>query len=150
MTQEEGIKAITQLAQSDPNQYDISKLNNAIKMITETKDVDALFILGRPQAAIVRDNLYKLEQDELDAMKLAIENCGFEVKEVKQLEPENARDDYAFVLNDEEKKLVWISKMKPLFDSNDYHLLAVGFSFPATSYSTMDELIADTIRKLKE
>lgn len=151
MDKETAIKEITKLAKSDPQKYDLSKLNNAIEMINNAKDVDALLILGKPQDVILRPNLYDFAQDEVDMMKDAIENAGYAVKEVKRLEKEeNGRDDYAFVLKDEDKKVVWISKMNPMFDDGDYNLLAVGLNFPALSFKTMDELIEKTVSMLKE
>lgn len=149
MDKNTAIKEITELAKSDPQKYDLSKLNDAIEMINNAKDVDALLLLGRPQDAILRPNLYDFAQDEIDKMKLAIENAGFEVKEVKRLEEENGRDDYAFVLKDEDKKVVWICKMRPMWHDGDYNLLAVGLNFPALSFQTMDELIEKTVSMLK-
>ena len=144
------IKQITKMAKSDPQKYDLSKLNDAIEMINNAKDVDALLILGKPQDAILRPNLYVLSQDEIDKMKTAIEGAGFEVKEVKRLEEENSRDDYAFVLKDENKKVVWINKMRPMWNDGEYNLLAVGMCFPALSFQTMDELIEKTVSMLEK
>lgn len=150
MDKKTAIKQITKLAKSDPQKYDISKINDAIEMINKAKDVDALFILGKPQDAILRPNLYVLSQDEIDKMKTAIEGAGFEVKEVKRLEEENSRDDYAFVLKDENKKVVWINKMRPMWNDGEYNLLAVGMCFPALSFQTMDELIEKTVSMLEK
>ena len=150
MTKSEAIKALKELAIREPDKYDITKLNDAIQMVNDTNDIDALLILGKPQCAMVRDNFYHLEDCEIADMKTAIENCGFEVKEVKHLEPDNDRDDWAFVINDEDKKVVWISKMLPLFDDNPYTLLAVGLNFPSESFKTMEELIGRTKYLLKE
>ena len=150
MDKKTAIKQLKQMALKDPQTYDISKLNDAIEMINKAKDLDALLILGKPQDAMLRDNLYVLQQSEIDAMKAAIEEEGFVITEVRRLEPELNRDDYAFVLKDEDKKLVWISKIRPLFDDNEYSLLAVGMNFPAESYSTMEELIEATRKLLRE
>ena len=151
MNKKTAINEITKLAKSDPQKYDISKLNDAIEIINNAKDLNACLILGKPQNALLRPNLYDFSHDEIDKMKLAIENAGFEVKEVKRLEKEeNGRDDYAFVLKDEDKKVVWISKMNPMFDDGDYNLLAVGLNFPALQFQTMDELIEKTVSMLKE
>ena len=150
MDKKTAIKQITKMAKSDPQKYDLSKLNDAIEMINNAKDVDALLILGKPQDAILRPNLYVLSQDEIDKMKTAIEGAGFEVKEVKRLEEENARDDYAFVLKNEDKKVVWISKMRPMWNDGEYNLLAVGMCFPALSFQTMDELIEKTVSMLEK
>lgn len=150
MDKKTAIKQITKMAKSDPQKYDLSKLNDAIEMINNAKDVDALLILGKPQDAILRPNLYVFSQDEVDKMKTAIEGAGFEVKEVKQLDKENARDDYAFVLKDEDKKVVWISKMRPMWNDGEYNLLAVGLNFPALSFQTMDELIEKTVSMLEK
>jgi len=150
MDKKTAIKQITKMAKSDPQKYDLSKLNDAIEMINNAKDVDALLILGKPQDAILRPNLYVLSQDEIDKMKTAIEGAGFEVKEVKRLEEENSRDDYAFVLKDEDKKVVWINKMRPMWNDGEYNLLAVGMCFPALSFQTMDELIERTVSMLKK
>ena len=150
MDKKTAIKQITKMAKSDPQKYDPSKLNDAIEMINKAKDVDALLILGKPQDAILRPNLYDFTQDEVDKMKDAIEGAGFAVKEVKRLtQDENGRDDYAFVLKDEDKKVVWICKMRPMWHDGDYNLLAVGLSFPALSFQTMDELIEKTVSMLK-
>ena len=149
MDKKTAIKQITKMAKSDPQKYDLSKLNDAIEMINNAKDVDALLILGKPQDAILRPNLYVLSQDEIDKMKTAIEGAGFEVKEVKRLEEENSRDDYAFVLKDEDKKVVWINKMRPMWNDGEYNLLAVGMCFPALSFQTMDELIEKTVSMLE-
>ena len=150
MDKKTDIKKITKMAKSDPQKYDLSKLNDAIEMRNNAKDVDALLILGKPQDAILRPNLYVLSQDEIDKMKTAIEGAGFEVKEVKRLEEENSRDDYAFVLKDENKKVVWINKMRPMWNDGEYNLLAVGMCFPALSFQTMDELIEKTVSMLEK
>lgn len=149
MDKKTAIKQITKLAKSDPQKYDLSKLNDAIEMINNAKDVDALLILGKPQDAILRPNLYDFAKDEVDKMKDAIESAGFVVKEVQRMtHDENGRDDYAFVLKD--KKVVWISKMRPMFNDGDYNLLAVGLNLPALQFQTMDELIEKTVSMLKE
>ena len=149
MDKKTAIKQITKLAKSDPQKYDLSKLNDAIEMINNAKDVDALLILGKPQDAILRPNLYDFAKDEVDKMKDAIESAGFVVKEVQRMtHDENGRDDYAFVLKD--KKIVWISKMRPMFNDGDYNLLAVGLNLPALQFQTMDELIEKTVSMLKE
>ena len=149
MDKKTAIKQITKLAKSDPQKYDLSKLNDAIEMINNAKDVDALLILGKPQDAILRPNLYDFTKDEVDKMKDAIESAGFVVKEVQRMtHDENGRDDYAFVLKD--KKVVWISKMRPMFNDGDYNLLAVGLNLPALQFQTMDELIEKTVSMLKE
>lgn len=151
MDKETAIKEITKMAKSDPQKYDLSKLNDAIEMINNAKDVDALLILGKPQDVILRPNLYDFAQDEIDKMKDAIENAGYAVKEVQRMtQDENGRDDYAFILKDEDKKVVWISKMRPMWNDGDYNLLAVGLNFPALSFKTMDELIEKTVSILKE
>ena len=152
MNKKTAINEITKLAKSDPQKYDISKLNDAIEIINNAKDLNACLILGKPQDALLRPNLYDFAQSEVDKMKDAIENAGFEVKEVKRLEKEeNGRDDYAFIiLKDEDKKVVWISKMCPMFHDGDYNLLAVGLNFPALQFQTMEELIENTVRMLKE
>ena len=150
MDKKTAFKQITKMAKSDPQKYDLSKLNDAIEMINNAKDVDALLILGKPQDAILRPNLYNFVQDEVDKMKDAIENAGFEVKEVQRMkQDENGRDDYAFVLKDENKKVVWICKMRPMWNDGDYNLLAVGLNFPALSFQTMDELIEKTVSMLQ-
>lgn len=150
MDKKTAIKQITKMAKSDPQKYDLSKLNNAIEMINNAKDVDALLILGKPQDVILRPNLYDFVQDEVDKMREAIEAAGFAVKEVQRLkQDENGRDDYAFVLKNENKKVVWICKMRPMWNDGDYNLLAVGLNFPALSFQTMDELIEKTISMLK-
>lgn len=150
MDKKTAIKQITKMAKSDPQKYDLSKLNDAIEMIINAKDVDALLILGKPQDAILRPNLYNFVQDEVNKMKDAIENAGFEVREVQRMkQDENGRDDYAFVLKDENKKVVWICKMRPMWNDGDYNLLAVGLNLPALSFQTMDELIEKTVSMLK-
>ena len=150
MDKKTAFKQITKMAKSDPQKYDLSKLNDAIEMIINAKDVDALLILGKPQDAILRPNLYNFVQDEVNKMKDAIENDGFEVKEVQRMkQDENGRDDYAFVLKDENKKVVWICKMRPMWNDGDYNLLAVGLNFPALSFQTMDELIEKTVSMLQ-
>ena len=150
MDKKTAFKQITKMAKSDPQKYDLSKLNDAIEMINNAKDVDVLLILGKPQDAILRPNLYNFVQDEVDKMKDAIENAGFEVKEVQRMkQDENGRDDYAFVLKDENKKVVWICKIRPMWNDGDYNLLAVGLNFPALSFQTMDELIEKTVSMLQ-
>lgn len=150
MDKKTAIKQITKMAKSDPQKYDPSKLNDAIEMINKAKDVDSLLILGKPQDVILRHNLYDFVQDEIDKMREAIEAAGFAVKEVQRLkQDENGRDDYAFVLKDENKKVVWICKMRPMWNDGDYNLLAVGLNFPALSFQTMDELIEKTVSMLK-
>ena len=150
MDKKTAFKQITKMAKSDPQKYDLSKLNDAIEMINNAKDVDVLLILGKPQDAILRPNLYNFVQDEVDKMKDAIENAGFEVKEVQRMKQnENGRDDYAFILKDENKKVVWICKMRPMWNNGDYNLLAVGLNFPALSFHTMDELIEKTVSMLQ-
>ena len=148
MDKKTAIKQLKQMAENDPAKYDLSKLNDAIEMINKTNDVDALLILGKPQDVLLRPNLYVFAQEEIDKMSEAIAAAGFAVKEVKRFEEENGRDDYAFVLTDENKKVVWISKMRPLWNDGEYNLLAVGFNFPALSFQTFDELVEKTVSLL--
>ena len=148
MDKKTAIKQLKQMAENDPAKYDLSNLNDAIEMINRANDVDALLILGKPQDVLLRPNLYVFAQEEIDKMSEAIAAAGFAVKEVKRLEEENGRDDYAFVLTDENKKVVWISKMRPLWNDGEYNLLAVGFNFPALSFQTFDELVEKTVSLL--
>ena len=68
---------------------------------------------------------------------------------VKQLEKEPGRDDYAFVTDNLDYKLIWVCKMQPLWqDEGFYKLLGVGMSFPSKDYHSLNLLVKDLKKRL--
>lgn len=144
------IKQLKQLVKDEPETYDSNKLQGAIDIVNKATDIDALIILGDAQTYLVKDNLYDWSKSELDKVKDCITSCGLKVKEVKQLEPEQARDDYAFVTDHEDYNVIWVSKMQPLFENEGvYKLLGIGFDFPSEDFDTLEELIENLKSRLK-
>lgn len=133
----------------DSEKYDVNKLpalENKINSMSDDQINNAL-ILGDLQTALLKTGLYDWNQNELDTIRQAIESCGLTVKEVKKMEQEQGRDDYAFVLDDN-LKVVWVNKMNPLYKDGIYNLLSVGLSFPCSNYNSVEELAEGVIRAI--
>lgn len=140
------IRQLRDLVNKDQQKYDFNKLPQLENEINSMNDdqINRALLLGEFKSALVRDGVYDWSQQELNVIRDAIESTGLKIKEVKQLEKEDARDDYAFVVDDE-IKVVWVNKMQPLFSKGIYNLLCVGLSFPATTFNTVDELGAAVV-----
>jgi len=143
------INHLKKLVKDEPETYDSNKLQGAIDIVNKATDIDALIILGNAQTYLVKDNLYDWSKSELDKVKDCIKSCGLKVKEVKQLEPEQARDDYAFVTDHEDYNVIWVSKMQPFRQYEGvYKLLGVGLSFPNMDYQSLNLLVKDLENRL--
>ena len=148
------IKQLRSLVDSDPVKYDATRLAKVENEINQMNDdqINRALLLAEFQNALVRENHYDWTQEELDVIRAAIESCGIKIKEVKKLDPEDGRDDYAFVLDDD-LKVVWVNKMNPFIKSGIYNLLGVGSNFPCNNYQTVEELgkaVVETINKVRE
>ena len=148
------IKQLRSLVDSDPVKYDATRLAKVENEINQMNDdqINRALLLAEFQNALVRENHYDWTQEELDVIRAAIESCGIKIKEVKKLDPEDGRDDYAFVLDDD-LKVVWVNKMNPFIKSGIYNLLGVGSNVPCNNYQTVEELgkaVVETINKVRE
>ena len=144
------INQLNHLVQTEPNVYDANKLQGAIDIVNKSKDLDALWLTGAAQLSLVRDNHYDWLPLELDKVKDCITKCGLNITQVKQLEKEPGRDDYAFVTDNEDYKVIWVCKMQPLWQNEGvYKLLGVGMSFPSKDYHSLNLLIEDLEYRLK-
>lgn len=135
----------------DSEKYDVNKLpaiENKINSMTDDQINNAL-LLGEFQTALIKTGLYDWSQDELNTIRQAIESCGLSIKEVKKMEQEQGRDDYAFVLDDD-LKVVWVNKMNPLFKDGIYNLLSVGMCFPCANFNSVEELAEGVIRTINQ
>ena len=144
------INQLKHLVKTEPNIYDANKLQGAIDIVNKSKDLDALWIIGTAQLYLVKDNHYDWIPLELDKVKDCITKCGLNVTQVKQLEKEPGCDDYAFVTDNEDYKVIWVCKMQPFWqDEGVYKLLGVGMSFPSTDYQSLNLLLKDLEYRLK-
>ena len=144
------INQLNHLVKTEPNIYDANKLQGAIDIVNKATDLDALWLTGSAQLYLVRDNHYDWLPLELEKVKDCITKCGLNITQVKQLEKEPGRDDYAFVTDNEDYKVIWVCKMHPLFeDDGVYKLLGVGMSFPSMDYYSLDHLIDDLKKMLR-
>lgn len=144
------IKQLNHLVQTEPNVYDANKLQGAIDIVNKSKDLDALWLTGAAQLYLVKDNHYDWIPLELDKVKDCITKCGLNITQVKQLEKEPGRDDYAFVTDNEDYKVIWVCKMQPLWQNEGvYKLLGVGMSFPSKDYQSLNLLVKDLEYRLK-
>lgn len=59
------------------------------------------------------------------------------------------RDDYAFVTDNEDYKVIWVCKMQPFRQYEGvYKLLGVGLSFPNMDYQSLNLLVKDLENRL--
>lgn len=148
------IKQLRNLVNSDPVKYDATRLAKVENEINQMNDdqINRALLLAEFQSALVRENHFDWTQEELDVIQAAIESCGIKINEVKKLDKEDGRDDYAFVLDDD-LKVVWVNKMNPFIKPGIYNLLGVGLNFPCNNYQTVEELgeaVVETIKKMRE
>lgn len=148
------IKQLRSLVNSDPVKYDATRLAKVENEINQMDDdqINRALLLAEFQSALVRENHFDWTQEELDVIQAAIESCGIKINEVKKLDKEDGRDDYAFVLDDD-LKVVWVNKMNPFIKPGIYNLLGVGLNFPCNNYQTVEELgkaVVETINKMRE
>lgn len=91
-------------------------------------------------------NFHKHEKDDWPP-----QDCAqfFDFTQVKQLEKEPGRDDYAFVTDNEDYKVIWVCKMQPFRQYEGvYKLLGVGLSFPNMDYQSINLLVNDLEKRL--
>lgn len=148
------IKQLRNLVASDSVKYDATRLAKVENEINQMNDdqINRALLLAEFQSALVRENYFDWTQDELNVIQAAIESCGIKINEVKKMDKEDGRDDYAFVLDDD-LKVVWVNKMNPFIKSGIYNLLGVGLNFPCNNYQTVEELgeaVVETIKKVRE
>lgn len=140
---EDAIASLKELVKDNPNEYDANKLSDAIDKINEMdeEELNNNLLLGRIQDMCVRDDAYVFSDDEKDIIRKVVSDSGLKIVEEKMLEKDDpSRDDFAIVTENEEANVIWVGKIKPLFDNGSYVLLGVGFNFPGTSYYTIEEL----------
>ena len=148
------IKQLRNLVASDSVKYDATRLAKVENEINQMDDdqINRALLLAEFQSALVRVNYFDWTQEELDVIQAAIESCGIKINEVKKMDKEDGRDDYAFVLDDD-LKVVWVNKMNPFIKPGIYNLLGVGLNFPCNNYQTVEELgaaVVETIKKVRE
>lgn len=148
------IKQLRNLVASDSVKYDATRMAKVENEINQMDDdqINRALLLAEFQSALVREDYFDWTQKELDVIQAAIESCGIKINEVKKLDKEDGRDDYAFVLDDD-LKVVWVNKMNPFIKSGIYNLLGVGLNFPCNNYQTVEELgnaVVETIKKMRE
>ena len=148
------IKQLRNLVASDSVKYDATRLAKVENEINQMNDdqINRSLLLAEFQSALVRENYFDWTPEELNVIQAAIESCGIKINEVKKMDKEDGRDDYAFVLDDD-LKVVWVNKMNPFIKSGIYNLLGVGLNFPCNNYQTVEELgsaVVETIKKVRE
>lgn len=148
------IKQLRNLVASDSAKYDATRLAKVENEINQMNDdqINRALLLAEFQSALVRENYFDWTPEELNVIQAAIESCGIKINEVKKMDKEDGRDDYAFVLDDD-LKVVWVNKMNPFIKSGIYNLLGVGLNFPCNNYQTVEELgeaVVETIKKVRE
>lgn len=140
---EETIASLKKLVNDNPNEYDANKLPDVINKINVMNDeeLDCNILLGRIPKMCVRDDVYVFSDDEKAIIRKVVSDSGLKiVKEEMLKKDDTSRDDFAIVTENEEANVIWVGKIKPLFDNGSYVLLSVGFNFPGTSYYTIEEL----------
>lgn len=89
----------------------------------------------------VRDDVYVFSDEEKAIIRKVVSDSGLKIVKEEMLKKDDpSRDDFAIVTENEEAKVIWVGKIKPLFDNGSYVLLGVGYNFPGTSYYTIEEL----------
>lgn len=140
---EEAIASLEELVNDNPNEYDASKLPDVINKINamDEEELNVNLLLGRIKDMCVRDDAYVFSDEEKAIIRNVVSDSGLKIVEEKMLEKdEPSRDDFAIVTENEDANVIWVGKIKPLFDNGSYVLLGVGFNFPGTSYSTIEDL----------
>lgn len=140
---EEAIASLKELVKDNLNEYDINKLPDAINKINamDEEEINCNLLLGRIQDMCVRDDAYVFSDEEKAIIRKVVSDSGLKIVEEKMLEKDDpSRDDFALVTENEEANVIWVGKIKPLFDNGSYVLLGVGFNFPGTSYNTIEDL----------
>lgn len=146
---EETITSLKELVKDNPNEYDANKLPAVINKINSMNDeeLDCNLLLGNIQGMCVRDDAYVFSDEEKAIIRKVVSDSGLKIVKEEMLKKDDpSRDDFAIVTENEEAKVIWVGKIKPLFDNGSYVLLGVGFNFPGTSYHTIEEL-SDGLKK---
>lgn len=140
---EEAIASLKKLVNDNPSEYDTNKLSVAINKINamDEEEINCNLLLGRIQDMCVRDDAYVFSDDEKAIIRKVVSDSGLKIVEEKMLEKDDpSRDDFAIVTENEDANVIWVGKIKPLFDNGSFVLLGVGFNFPGTSYNTIEDL----------
>lgn len=140
---EDAIASLKELVKDNPDEYDANKLSDVINKINamDEEELNNNLLLGRIQDMCVRDDAYVFSYDEKAIIRKVVSDSGLKIVKEEMLEKDDpSRDDFAIVTDNEDAKVIWVGKIKPLFDDYSYVLLGVGFNFPGTSYYTIEEL----------
>ena len=90
--------------------------------------------------------------DEKAIIRKVVSDTGLKIVKEEMLKKDDpSRDDFAIVAENEVANVIWVGKIKPLFNNGSYVLLGVGFNFPGTSYNTIEDLangLKNTINSL--
>lgn len=132
-----------------PEIYDANKLQDAIDKVNSMseEELNCNLLLGRIQDLCVRDDAYNFSEEELSIVRQAIIDSGLNItKEERLTKDDPSRDDYAFVTSNDTASVIWIGKIKPLFDSGDFVVLGIGMHFPNNDYDSIEEL-SDGLKK---
>lgn len=146
------IRQLEELAKSDTVTYDVAKMPAVIAAINSAteEDINNMLILGKYQNMLARSDAFVFTAAEIDKVKQAITACGRTITNVDQLtKDDDSRDDYCIRYDgtgDAFERFVWVGKIRPLFDSKPYVLLAVEGTFPSSSYDDVDRL-CDAIKR---
>lgn len=145
------IRQLEELAKSDTVTYDAAKMPAVIAAINSAteEDINNMLLLGKYQDMLARSAAFVFTDAEIDKVKQAITACGRTVTNVDQLKKDDdCRDDYCIRYDGtgDAFDFVLVGKIRPLFDSKPYVLLAVEGTLPDSSYDDIDGL-CDAIKR---
>lgn len=140
------IEFLKQLVKEQPDEYDAAKLDKAIEYVNGLSDdnIDAAFIL-LSDVDIIQRPIYQFSDSDIDRIRGMMLRLGY-TKEIEDIDrSESNRCDYTarWVKNDDSVP-IWLIRIRPLFDEDEYVLMAVGMNFPSAHYKNMDALLHAT------
>lgn len=152
------IAGMRNLVAEKPDQYDATRLDQAVSLVESTPDddLDDAIIMNRHMAILCKQ--VEFTKEEVDRLYEMLRTNFNIVEDVHCNQDERTRDDYQFLLSTSRSPHVvaWVSKTEPsLLDSGDglYHIEAYGCSIYAMcnlQFNTMDELLAELKSRVED
>ena len=120
-------ESLKKAVKEDPDNYDAARLQDALDDLAKVSDdnLDAYLILQKPLSILMKQIAFT--QDEVNQFK-ALFNQYTVINENQTEQDDRTRDDWMYKIKGPKghEIVIWINKMKPLFDKGYYNILWFG------------------------
>lgn len=146
------IEGAKKLVVEKPDKFDAAKLTEYINAVNKVpdKNIDAWAILGK-HLDILQKPVYQLTDAEVNCIRQAMTNLGYTVDTEKVLNDEPQRSDYQATWKkpDGKRTVIWLNRMRPMFNKNEYGLLCVDLWFPCSTFENMQKAVDRMVEHIK-